>query len=191
MLGPILCVAAYLLGSISFGLLVARRRGIDLRHQGSGNVGATNVGRVVGAREGRWVLVLDAAKGLLPVLAARAVGLQDVWIAAIATLAVTGHCFPIWHRFEGGKGAATAAGVMLGAEPIAGLIAVATYVVAKRATRRASVGSLGGALVGAIVCTIEHGTEPLGIMSWAIAALVLVRHHDNIVRLARGEEPPS
>ncbi len=191
--GPALALIAYLLGSISFALILARRKGIDIYAEGSGNPGATNVGRVIGKKEARIVLVLDAAKGALPCAAARWIlGDGDAWVAVVGVAAALGHCFPIWHRFRGGKGAATAAGVMLATRPIAGLCAVATYLGAKKLTRRTSVGSLFGALVGAvIVLGLDGWGAPLSQMALAIAVLVWLRHADNLVRLVRGEEPPS
>jgi glycerol-3-phosphate acyltransferase PlsY len=192
-LGPALAIGGYLLGSISFAVIVARRKGIDLYAEGSGNPGATNVGRVIGKSEGRVVLALDALKGALPYAAARwALGPDDPWAIATGIATVVGHCAPVWHRFRGGKGAATAAGVMLLADPRVGAIAVATYLVLKRATKRASVGSLGGALAGAAAAGVIHGlATPITVMSIAIAVVVWVRHANNLVRLARGEEPPS
>ncbi len=193
MLGPALTVGAYLVGSISTGLLLARSRGVDLRNVGSGNVGATNVGRALGKRAGRLVLALDAAKGALPALAARwTLGADDPWTAATGAAAAFGHCFPIWHRFQGGKGAATSAGVLLVLCPPAGVAAAGTYVGLERLSRRASVGSLGGALVGAIVTSAALGpASPRTWMAGALLGLVVLRHRDNIVRLWRGEEPPS
>ncbi|UJR81828.1 glycerol-3-phosphate 1-O-acyltransferase PlsY [Sandaracinus amylolyticus] len=192
-IGPALAIIAYLVGSISFALLIARRKGIDLYGEGSGNPGATNVGRVIGKKEGRVVLLLDALKGALPYGAALLVlGRDDVWTAVCGVAAVVGHCLPVWHRFRGGKGAATAAGVMLVAQPIAGIAAVAGYLVLKRITRRASVGSLVGAVIGAaIVVALEGARSMVGMMTIAIAIVVWLRHADNLVRLARGEEPPS
>ena len=127
-IGPALAIVAYCAGSISFALIVARSHGVDLYAAGSGNPGATNVGRLVGKRAGRIVLVADLLKGALPFAAARALlGLDDPWTGVVGVAAVIGHCAPIWHRLRGGKGAATAAGVMLVAEPIAGLAAVARH----------------------------------------------------------------
>lgn len=193
LVGPAITIAAYLIGSISFALIAAKRKGIDLYAEGSGNPGATNVGRIVGKREGRIVLVLDALKGVLPYGAARlALGADDPWASAAGAAAVIGHCFPIWHRLRGGKGAATAGGVMLVAEPIAGLAAIATYLALKKVTKRASVGSLAGALLGAgIVVALWGWRAPVSVMAIAIAVVVWLRHADNIARLARGEEPPS
>lgn len=191
MLGPALAVAAYLVGSISFALLAASRAGVDLYAEGSGNPGATNVGRVLGKRTGRVVLVLDLAKGALPAgMAAWLLGLDAPWTAATGVAAVAGHCFPVWHRLRGGKGAATAAGVLLVLVPLAGLGAALTYLVGKRLSKRASVGSLLGALVGAgLSAWLAEG--PRTWMALGIVVLVLARHADNLARLAKGTEPES
>ena len=192
-IGPALAIAAYLVGSISFALLVARRKGVDIYGEGSGNPGATNVGRVIGKTEGRLVLLLDALKGALPYGVARlTLGAEDLWTAVAGVAAVVGHCLPVWHRFRGGKGAAPAAGVMIVAQPIAGIAAVVTYLGLKRVAHRASVGSLVGAVVGcAITVALEGARSSVGAMTIAIAIVVWLRHAENLVRLARGEEPPS
>jgi glycerol-3-phosphate acyltransferase PlsY len=192
-IGPAITLAAYLAGSISFARTVARRYGVDPSTAGSRNPGATNVGRLAGKRAGRTVLVLDMLKGALPLGAARALlGLGDPWTVAAGVAATLGHCAPIWHRFRGGRGAATAAGVMLAAEPLAGALAIALYAVLKKVTRRASVGSLAGAVGGALATAALAGWRaPAAVMAYAIAVIVWLRHGDNLVRLARGEEPES
>jgi glycerol-3-phosphate acyltransferase PlsY len=192
-IGPALTLGSYLLGSVSFGLLLAKRRGVDLRAEGSGNVGATNVGRLLGKDAGRRVLLLDAAKGALPALAARmALGKDDPWTAAVGTAAVVGHCFPLWHGLRGGKGAATAVGVLLVLAPPAGIAAAGTYFAVKKATGRASAGSIAGALVGAGTTLALLGpASPRTWMAGALLGLVLARHAENIERLVHGTEPPS
>jgi len=191
-LGTALTGAAYLLGSVSFGLLAARRSGVDLRTTGSGNIGATNVGRALGKRTGRVVLALDALKGAIPAATSWALlGPDDPYTASVGVAAVVGHCFPLWHRFRGGKGAATAAGVMLTLVPLAGLAATLIYVALKKLTRRASVGSLAGALTGAVVAGALLGPTPRAWMTCAILGVVVLRHLGNIRRLIRGEEPES
>jgi glycerol-3-phosphate acyltransferase PlsY len=185
-----LVVAAYAIGSISFGLIIAARHGVDIRAVGSGNPGATNVGRTVGRREGRVVLMLDGLKGALPTLAAAAwLGGQSPWTAAVGVSTVAGHCWPIWHGLRGGKGAATAAGAMLVVAWPAGLAAVLTYLLGKRLTRKVSVGSLAGAAMGAVVAATLGVDRPAAWAATAIAALVWARHGDNLARLRRGEEP--
>jgi glycerol-3-phosphate acyltransferase PlsY len=173
--------------------VAAKRAGADLREEGSGNIGATNVGRVLGKRTGRIVLLLDARTGFAPVVGARLMlGPDDGWTAAAGVAAVLGHLAPIWHRFRGGKGAATSAGVLLAAVPWAGLAGVIGYLVGKKLTRRASVGSLLGSVAGVIVTVALLGpTGPRPLMAYALLAMVAVRHAGNIGRLARGTEPPS
>ena len=192
MLGPALTLGAYLLGSVSFGLLFASRRGVDLRAVGSGNIGATNVGRALGRKTGRKVMLLDMLKGLLPVVLARWVfDLSWPWITAVGIAAAVGHVFPIWHAFRGGKGAATAGGVLLGALPSIGGATLLTFVLVKKLSRRASVASLSAATVAAALTIAFDGREwpiRLAVGLWII---VVLRHTQNIVRLLRGEEPPA
>ncbi|MFZ1865458.1 MAG: glycerol-3-phosphate 1-O-acyltransferase PlsY [Polyangiales bacterium] len=192
MVGPALTLASYLMGSISFGLLEASRRGVDLRDVGSGNVGATNVARALGRETGRKVLLLDMLKGLLPAAAARwAFDLSWPWITAVGIAAVVGHCFPIWHGFRGGKGAATSGGVLLGALPPIGAVTLATWVVAKKITRRASVASLSAATLGAALAMLRYSTEWPARLAIGLWVLIVARHASNIGRLLRGEEPPT
>jgi len=193
-LGPAFAVIAYLVGSISFAEIIARRAGIDIRAAGSNNPGATNIGRVVGKREGRRVLALDVLKGVIPAAIASFL-LDPMWLAVTGFCGVLGHCYPIWHGLRGGKGAATAAGVLVVLVPPAGLCAAITYLALRKLTRRASVGSLMGAVVGGVVASLltRFHTLPfeLVLMAWGIALLVFLRHHDNLARLIAGTEPPS
>jgi glycerol-3-phosphate acyltransferase PlsY len=191
-LGLALTVFAYLLGSISFALLIASRRGVDLRLIGSGNLGATNASRALGKRTGRQVMLLDILKGFLPVALARWVfDLPGPWITAIGIAAVLGHVFPIWHGFRGGKGAATAGGVLLAALPPIGGATLLTFVVVKKMSRRASVASLSAATLAAALTMALDGRQwpiQLAVGLWII---VVLRHAPNIARLIRGEEPPG
>lgn len=193
-LASVFWIAAYLIGSISFAEIIARRAGVDIRAMGSGNPGATNVGRVLGKREGRLVLLLDLGKALVPTLAAHHV-LEERDAAITGFLAAFGHCYPIWHRFAGGKGVASAAGALLALAPLAGLLAGVTFFVVRRRSQRASVGSLAGAGVGAVACggLVIAGVDgwPVAVLGVAIFALVVWRHRDNIARLRAGTEPPS
>ncbi|MCZ6806191.1 MAG: glycerol-3-phosphate 1-O-acyltransferase PlsY [Deltaproteobacteria bacterium] len=189
MVGPTLTIASYLLGSISFGLIIAKRRGVDLRSIGSGNIGSTNVGRALGKPTGRVVLVLDMLKGFLPVaLAHWVLDLPWPWITAVGLAAAVGHVFPIWYGFRGGKGAATSGGVLLAALPPIGAVTLLTYVVVKRWTRLASVGSLSAATVGAVLTLVLDGREWPVLLATGLWVLVALRHAGNIVRLLRGEE---
>lgn len=189
MVGPVLTIAAYLFGSISFGLIFAKRRGIDLRSIGSGNIGATNVGRALGKQTGRLVLVLDMLKGFVPVALARwAFDLPWPWITAVGLAAALGHVFPIWYGFRGGKGVATSGGVLLAALPPIGALTLLTFVVVKKWTRLASVGSLSAATVGASLTLVLDGGEWPVLLATGLWFLVVLRHWGNLIRLLRGEE---
>ena len=196
-----LVLFAYALGSICMGPILAGRAGVDLRAVGSGNVGATNVARALGGRAGRATMAWDAAKGALPAILARfwiapfgpgdTPGLHPtIALAAVGCAAVLGHCFPVFHGFRGGKGVATSAGVLLVAVPAVGGLALITYGIAKRLSGRASVAAFFACGV-AVFVTAFFAPRPLFAMTVGIVALVVLRHHENIGRLARGEEPRS
>jgi acyl phosphate:glycerol-3-phosphate acyltransferase len=185
-------LAGYLLGSLGTGLILARRHGIDLRTVGSGNTGATNAARALGKSAGRKVMALDALKGFAPTLVARvALGPNAPWTAATGLAAALGHCFPVWHGFRGGKGAATAAGALLAVSPPAGVLAGVTFFMLRRATRRASVGSLGGATVGTVATVVTGPGRNASAMAGGLLLLVVARHGSNIRRLLAGQEPTS
>ena len=182
-------IAGYLTGSVCFGLVIAKRRGVDLRTVGSGNVGATNVGRALGRSTARVVLVLDAAKATVPVgLATWSLGRLDPWVAATACAAVVGHCYPLYFGFRGGKGVATAAGALVVLGPLALAGGAGAFGALRALTGRTSIGSLVGAVVALVLVTALDGNTP---PSWGFAAIVMLlvwRHRDNIRRLRRGEE---
>jgi glycerol-3-phosphate acyltransferase PlsY len=193
--------AGYLPGSIPFGLLLVRlARGTDLRAHGSGNIGATNALRTAGRGIGLATLALDVLKGVAGYFLALRVGrdLGAPWPLFWATLApVAGHCFPVWLRFAGGKGVATALGVLAPAEPrVLGLAAVVFFALAVP-TRRVSLGSIGAAVTAAVAAFTLPGPGPRGGLdpglAWgtlASTAIVVFRHRENIGRLLRGTEPP-
>ncbi len=191
----LLPIAAYLCGSIPFGYLICRARGIDVREQGSGNIGATNVARTLGKRSGALVLLLDLAKGLIPVLVARwVVGDQpgaDRWIGAAMLAAVAGHVYPAFLRLRGGKGVATAFGVILAVCPLAGALGFVVYVGLYLATRISSVGSLGGTLTAVVTLWLLGARLEIGLAGSMIMLLILLRHRGNLARLRRGEERAS
>lgn len=189
--GPACVFAAYVFGSISFGLLVAKQRGVDLRAEGSGNIGATNVGRVLGGKAFVLVFVLDALKAVLPLAATRALfGVESWEFAATGFAAVLGHVLPVWHGFKGGKGVATTFGVLAVTSVWALLAAALIYALVRRATRLASLGSLAAIFVGAGAIGFEFRATPPTWMAIALLVLVVGRHADNIQRLVRGEELP-
>jgi len=189
--------AAYLLGSIPFGYLLVRFfRGEDVRQSGSGNIGATNVSRK-SPTLGALTLLLDAAKGFFAVQLAAYSGLPpgDVRIprlmASAALLAVVGHMFPLWLRFRGGKGVATALGAFLRLCPLAVGVAVIIFVVVLLISRRISLGSIvTAALFPAAVWTLNFSHDPAVLALIGLTALlVIARHYKNILRLLSGEEP--
>ena len=190
---PWLLGVGYLSGSIPFGLLLALLvGGKDVRKAGSGNIGATNVARVVGKKLGVVTLVLDALKGFVPVFVATrvldegAAGRTGVGLVALAALC--GHCFPIWLKLRGGKGVATGLGVLLASLPWAAGVGFIGFALAFGVTRMVSAGSLAAALfvVGAIVGFRDLDATLLPYA--ACAVVVLVKHHANIRRLVTKSE---
>jgi glycerol-3-phosphate acyltransferase PlsY len=180
-------VAGYLLGSIDFGVIVPRLRGVDIYSVGSGNPGASNVLRTMGRSAAAFVILGDAAKGFAAAALGDLVAGEAAGVAA-AFAAVVGHCWPLWHRFHGGKGVATGGGATFWVAPVlAGALTLAWALVAG-VTRRASVASL------VLVTAYVPGMALFGHRGWslvwggAIARLILVRHHANIRRLASGAE---
>ena len=202
-------LTAYLLGSVPFGLLIGRSRGVDIRHRGSGNIGATNLARALGRRWGILAFCLDYLKGLAPTLLAvqalLKVGAQGEpglapaggwpsWLpVAVGAAAILGHVFPIFLRFRGGKGVATAFGVMTALSWPATLAAGAVWLVVYALTRTVSLASLTGAVTLPIATLAmapkDHdATTSITGFAVAVAALILIRHRSNLGRLLRGEE---
>src|SRR3990167_10607222 len=178
----------YLAGSVPFAFLLARRRGVDLRRVGSGNVGAANVLRTSGVRRALAAAGLDAAKGALAVLvAARLTGGPATPVAA-GLASIIGHIYPLWLRVRGGKGVATAAGVFIVLAPAAAATAGIVFVLATWATRYISVGSMAAAVALAVAAPAGDGPTA-GAGGAGIAALVIVhRHRANVGRLVEGTE---
>jgi glycerol-3-phosphate acyltransferase PlsY len=179
---------AYLVGSVPFAFLLSRRRGIDLRNVGSGNVGATNVLRTSGVRTAVIAMSLDAIKGAIAVVVAQRVtgGIGAPMAAGLAS--VVGHIYPVWLRFRGGKGVATAAGVFAVLTPMALGIAGAAFVLAVWITRYISVGSVVGAVTLAIVAIVTDAPDVVEIGSALAALVILQRHRANIKRVLAGTE---
>src|SRR5438477_4353747 len=183
-------VAAYLLGSIPFGLLLTKLFGRgDVRQAGSGNVGATNVTRVAGPLAGILTLVLDAVKGSAAVwLAAHVSGEAAGWMVAAGLAALVGHCYPVWLRFRGGKGVATAAGMFLMLSPLALLGSVLLFLIVVASTRYVSLGSIAAAAAMPLLIYFlwaPHHAPPLIVTFGAsVAAMLVVYQPDaNIQRL--------
>ena len=187
MTGILVIFAGYLLGSIPFGYLAGRLRGIDIRTVGSKNVGATNVFRTLGKGMGVGVMVLDIGKGVAAVLIAKWLT-DDPWPLFAATAAVGGHVFPVWLRFRGGKGVATGAGVVIGLMPLTSLVLIGVWVAIVLATRYVSLASIVGAAACTPVAALLGEHRSTLIFSAAISAAVLIRHRENAVRLMKGTE---
>ena len=199
---------SYLLGSIPFGLLIGKAYGVDIREQGSGNIGATNLGRALGKRWAVAAFLLDFSKGILSTLAAAWYAVQDsdeaLYLGILAgTAAILGHTFPLYLRFRWGKGVATTLGVITGVAPPATVLAGIVWLGVYLKTRTVSISSLA---TGATLPLGIWGSELLYqqtnftllyqqtdftarlVFSIAIAALIFLRHRTNIVRILRGEE---
>ena len=193
----VLAMAAYLIGSIPFGLLIVRWvKGVDLRTVGSGNIGATNAGRVLGKVGGLGVLLLDALKGLIPTLVlARWCDPSAATAVLAGTCAILGHMFPCWLGFRGGKGVATALGVVGVLAPWGTLAAFAAFVLNFAVTRIVSLGSILAAIVFAVFqgfwlapdwWSLEN--RWLTVFSAAVPLLIILRHRSNLARLLQGQE---
>jgi len=192
----LLLVLAYLLGSIPFGLLLAKMFvGSELRNSGSGNIGATNVARVVGPAAGILTLLLDAAKGALAVwLAGRLSGQSATLIMLAGVAALLGHCFPVWLKFKGGKGVATALGVFLMLAPLAALGAALFFLLVVLLWRYVSLGSVSAAaampLLVYFLWAPGHAPPLVVIFGMLFAsAFVIFKHDTNLQRLVDGTEP--
>jgi glycerol-3-phosphate acyltransferase PlsY len=192
MTGPLLVLIGLLAGSIPFGYLAGRSlQGIDLRTVGSGGTGATNVLRTLGKKASAAVLILDFLKGLLPVLAARWLGLDAWWVAAAAVATVVGHCWSPFIGFKGGKGVATGGGAAIALFPPV-LLVVPVILLIIWQSRYVSLGSLIGAGL-AVILAVAFALA--GQLPWAfvvaiaaIAAVIVFRHRENIDRLRKGSE---
>ena len=200
MLPAVLVVAAYLLGSIPFSFLVVKLvAGADIRQHGSRNVGATNVARSFGKLPGVVALLLDVVKGWAAVEVAKwlvgrpewAAPLRSTafWVTLAAVIAVLAHMFPVWLKFHGGKGVATAAGAFLAIDPRAlgaGLIVFVIVIVASRVVSLASI--LSAASIPIFLRFLTHAPFWTVVLSIVIAIAIIVKHHSNIARLAQGTE---
>ena len=198
----VLLVGSYLLGSIPFGYLAGRLVGIDIRQTGSGNVGATNVVRVLGKRYGYPVFALDVLKGFgaVKISMLMAPGRPPEWnsseiVGILAAMSsILGHLYPPWLKFKGGKGVATSAGALLALTPVPTLIGVAIWIIMFWLTRYVSLASITAAVVLPIVILVvssqdQNKRKPLVYSSACVAAVVIWRHRSNLSRLMRGTEP--
>ncbi|MHB0866547.1 MAG: glycerol-3-phosphate 1-O-acyltransferase PlsY [Thermoleophilia bacterium] len=191
-LAIILITGAYLLGSIPFALLVGRGVfHVDVRDSGSGNIGATNVFRVLGAKAGTLVFIGDMAKGFVPVfLAGRLMEADSVALVSVlvAAAAIAGHTWPVFLKFRGGKGVATGGGAILALMPLLFLLAFATFWLVLLAGRIVSVASLNACVILSLAVVLTGQPLPYIVFTLLASAVIFYAHRSNIGRLARGEE---
>jgi acyl phosphate:glycerol-3-phosphate acyltransferase len=184
----IVIVASYLLGSVPTGVIVGRLSGFDPRSVGSGNIGMANVARAGGTRAAALTFGGDFLKGLIPVLIARAIGFAPGAIALVALAAFVGSISSVFLLFRGGKGVACSVGIWLGLAPLAVAIALVVFVIVFAISRIMSLSSMGAAIalvpIAAFWCP-----QPYLLLAIAMTGLILLRHHENIARLMRGDEP--
>jgi glycerol-3-phosphate acyltransferase PlsY len=197
LLGYLLIPIAYVIGSISFAVIVSKSMGLpDPYTYGSGNPGATNVLRTGNKQAAVLTLIGDGAKGFIAVLLARLI-LGDAsltqtlnsWVLCGVVLAVfLGHLFPIFHGFRGGKGVATACGILFGINWILGLATLSTWLIVAFFTRYSSLAAICAAIFGPVYCVFLFGVGPMGLTLTAVCVLLLWRHRNNIVKLLDGSE---
>jgi glycerol-3-phosphate acyltransferase PlsY len=185
---PLLLAIAYLCGSIPTGVWLSRRRGIDPRDIGSGNIGATNVARAAGIPTGLMTLVGDALKGLLPVVCARALGFAHPIVALTGLAAFAGHLYSCFLGFDGGKGVATALGVLIALAPATLMVSVPLFVLVAAMSRYVSLASLAAAAITPPLLVLWRYPPATIAVGVVVVALIAVRHRDNVRRLRFGTE---
>ena len=184
----VVILVAYVAGSIPTGVLLGRAAGIDVRREGSGNIGATNVARTAGRTLGILTLIGDALKGLLPVLLARALGLDEAAVATAAVATLCGHVFSMFLRLRGGKGVATGVGALLGLAPASLPIPLVIFAATIAVTRIVSLASILAVLLAPLAVFFFRYPPPATAAAIAMALLILYRHRENMSRLLAGTE---
>jgi len=183
------CIFAFVFGSIPFGFVIGKVKGVDVRRHGSGNIGATNVSRVLGKKWGALVLFLDALKGALPVLFLKESGYPIEYQVFVGLIAIIGHCFSPFLKFKGGKGVATGLGVFLVVSFKVTFIAFLVFLAVFLATRYVSLSSITAALSFPLLFRfIEKPSELTSAVLFFTAFVVVAKHYQNIIRLLKGEE---
>ncbi|WP_456397299.1 glycerol-3-phosphate 1-O-acyltransferase PlsY [Desulfurobacterium sp.] len=185
----LIVVLSFLSGSIPFGYIIGKLKGVDVRKYGSGNIGATNVSRVLGKKIGLLVLILDAMKGAVPVLIVKAAGLPLHYQLLAALFTVLGHCFSPFLRFKGGKGVATGIGAFSVISPINALLAVGVFIFVFAVTRYVSLSSITAVATYVVAFKYLVSPCPDHFFFVAVAGFVIIaKHYANIIRLIKGEE---
>jgi glycerol-3-phosphate acyltransferase PlsY len=189
MLTSIFIVFAYLLGSLNFAIILCKATGVpDPRQEGSKNPGATNVLRLGGKKLAAFVILGDIFKGVVPVLLAKVCGIENTALSVVALAAVLGHIYPVFFKFEGGKGIATMLGAILALSFSVGLVLVITWVLIASLSRFSSLASIISAIL--LPLYLLFFSEPYYVLPMLIlSAIILIRHRNNIQRLIKGTEP--
>lgn len=184
----LVCLGSYLLGSIPFGVIISRQKGVDILSEGSKNPGATNVWRTLGWRSGLLVFVLDVLKGVIPAaVGVRLFGSVDYGVVT-GLAAVAGHSFSPWLKFKGGKGIATGFGILIGSTPLVALVAFTVFLIFLALTRYVSLASILGTL-SILGSAVWFGLPTFTLVAYSVfAAFVVYRHRSNIGRLLSGTE---
>lgn len=189
MVTVLLLLFAYLLGSVPIGYVLGAVSGVDVRKSGSGNVGATNVARVVGKTQGLLTLIGDAAKGFIPVYLCYSLGFNSAITSMVGAAAFLGHLYPVFLKFQGGKGVATALGIFLALGPLVTGILLAVFLAVALVSRIVSLASIAAAAVAPLsFWLLGHPPDIVGL-SLGMALMVIFRHRGNIQRLLAGAEP--
>ncbi len=198
----VVAILSYFIGSIPFGYLVAKAKGVDIQKKGSGNIGASNIARVLGKKIGLGILLLDATKGVVAMLLPglgyfylvawslyKTSPFDFEYVQAISAICVViGHCFPLWLRFRGGKGVATSLGVFAVWTPIPTAIAVCVFIIGYLLSRITAVGSLLAVIAFITSLLFQNASSQLWLAAIVIVGLIVVRHIPNLKRLAAGKE---
>lgn len=189
-LAPILAIlAAYLLGSVPFAMISSKVFGLaDPRTYGSGNPGATNVLRSGNKKAALFTLIGDALKGAVAIIVAREMGFSDTVVALVALAVFLGHLYPIFLKFKGGKGVATAAGVLLALDPVLGLAVAGTWLFVAYVSRYSSLAALIAAGAAPVIAVLMHGATNQTIVVGILGMALIGKHWQNIQRLMAGQE---
>ena len=188
MLEGLAILAGYFIGSVDVAVIIARRHGVDIYGAGSGNPGASNISRTLGRRHGALVMIADVLKGVVAAAIGELVGGSELVGFAAGAMAVVGHCFPLWHRFRGGKGVATGGGMLLWTIPGLGLALGIIWGAAVAITRVSSHGSLIIAVLAVPGVAIWARNGWSAVIMGVLSVLVIARHRDNIERIFSGGE---
>lgn len=185
----LLFIGSFLLGSIPVGFLVAKAKGVDILHEGSGNIGTTNVIRVLGPGLGLFVFILDVLKGYIPAYVAYVLFHSQEWSFAAGVTSVLGHSFSPFLKFKGGKGIATGLGMFLGASPMVGLSALAVFTTVMAITMTVSMASISAAIVLLPFGIVFKDPQSLLVAYGVVGLFIVWRHMPNIKRILAKEEP--